>query len=105
MMPWRSISSGSACPTACAVAQRRNRGTSACRAAGVRSFESRTPDGAARTEASMTTTPTVTGPARAPRPTSSIPATSRFPARRSFRSSLKVGICERRPPENARCRA
>ena len=68
---------GDACPTAWAWAQRRMRGTIRSRACGDSSFESRTPCGAERHTSSMTTTPTVTGPASAPRPTSSIPASSR----------------------------
>ena len=77
MIPISSISAGEACPTAWPMAQRRRRGTMATRAAGVSSLESRTPAGALRQVSSMTTTPTVTGPARAPRPTSSMPASTR----------------------------
>ena len=53
------------------------------RAAGARSLESATPSGADRVVTSTTTTPTLTGPASEPRPTSSIPASSRAPSRRS----------------------
>ena len=91
MIPISSISSDEACPTALIGAQRSTRGTSFSRAAGVSSFESRTPVGADLVSRSTTTTPTVTGPARAPRPTSSIPATKRCPSRSSLRSSRSVG--------------
>jgi len=77
MMPTWSISAALACPTAYPMDQRWIRGTRARRAAGASSFESRTPVGAERTDSSIRTTPTVTGPASAPRPTSSMPASSR----------------------------
>ena len=77
MIPIWSISTGEACPTACAWAHRRIGATMRSRAGAERSLESRTPAGAERHTSSMTTTPTLTGPARAPRPTSSIPANNR----------------------------
>ena len=73
--PNESISPAVACPTADSAVQRGTRGPSRSRAAGVSSLESRSPVGAVRVRAMMTATPTLTGPATAPRPTSSMPAT------------------------------
>ncbi len=61
------------------------------RAPGVSSLESATPLGPVRVVASTTTTPTLTGPASAPRPTSSMPATRRAPEARSALSCRSVG--------------
>ena len=55
----------------------------------------------------MTTTPTVTGPASAPRPTSSMPASTRWPSRCRARSTRRLGRrgpvgLTARPPLRAR---
>ena len=71
-----SISSGQAWPTPWPRHHRWMRGTMPCRAAGASSLESLTPCGALRQVSSMATTPTLTGPASAPRPTSSIPTST-----------------------------
>ena len=55
----------------------RTRRAATSRSAGVSSFESRTPE---RCSSPGTTAATVTGPAHEPRPTSSIPTTTRSPA-------------------------
>jgi pimeloyl-ACP methyl ester carboxylesterase len=61
-------------------------------------LESRTP----RTcSVAGTTAPTVTGPAQAPRPTSSMPTTTRSPASQNFRSSRSVGPIFRVGPEGS----
>ncbi len=73
MMPHWSISSGLAWPTPQLNAHRLIFGTMSSRATVVRSLESLTPYGAEREARLIATTPTLTGPARAPRPTSSIP--------------------------------
>ena len=57
-------------------------------------MESFTPAGAERQVSSMTTTPTDTGPASAPRPTSSIPASRRWPWRCRARSTRREGLVE-----------
>ncbi len=88
-MPSASISAALACATAQAGAQRRSLGTIRSRAAGVSSLESRTPDGAERVSRSTSTTPTVTGPPSAPRPTSSTEASQRIPWARSISRSTR----------------
>ena len=94
MMPIASISAGEAWPTAQARAHRRIGATIRSRAAAVSSLESLTPTGADRQVSSMTTTPTETGPASAPRPTSSIPHNSRCPCRCRARSTRREGLPE-----------
>jgi hypothetical protein len=91
MMPTSSISAGVAWPTAYPIAQRRILGTRASRAAGDSSLLSRTPDGARRTDSSMRTIPTETGPLSAPRPTSSTEHTMTAPESRSWRSTRRLG--------------
>src|SRR5690625_3275855 len=91
MIPCRSISWGLACPTAPARAHLRIGGTSRPRFSGAMSLESRSPAGIRPQAGSMTTTPTLTGPASAPRPTSSMPATSVWPSANSCRSRFRVG--------------
>ncbi len=105
MMPISSISCGRGVPDGVGEAQRRIRGTIATRAAGVSSLESLTPVGALRQVSSMRTTPTVTGPARAPRPTSSIAAPGRGARRAGGRARPAGSACGSRDGQRpvARC--
>lgn len=66
-------------------------GTSACRRAGVSNLLSRTPVGAVGVTAVTTTTPTLTGPLRAPRPASLAQARAVTPVRSSARLYRSVG--------------
>ena len=79
-----------ACPTDQAVHQRVILGKSSSRRSSVSSFESRIPSGAV-TPIGTTTTPTDTGPAHAPRPTSSSPATVSNPSADSDFSKRALG--------------
>ncbi len=91
MMPISSISAGLAWPTAYSVTQRRIGRTSCSRAAGVSSLESARPGGTRPIDGVITTTPMVTGPASAPRPTSSIAASRVGPPRKSSFSKRRLG--------------
>src|SRR5690606_453763 len=73
MTPWASTSSALATPTARAAPQPCTAPASASRRRCVRSFESRTPGSGSTDQTSAATAPTATGPAMAPRPTSSSP--------------------------------
>ena len=72
-----------------ATAQSPTAAAARCRSGFVSFFESRIPR---RCSGADTTAPTVTGPAQAPRPTSSMPTTTRSPACQHRRSSRKVGV-------------
>src|SRR3954452_20644696 len=88
VMPQSSHSSYDAWPTPTPCAHRRTARAAFSRSARVSCFESRTP----RTcSGAGTTAATVTGPAHAPRPTSSMPTTTWSPASQNFRSSRSVG--------------
>ena len=87
-MPSVSHSSWLACPMPIATAHARTDTAATSRCSGVSIFESRTPR---RCSGAGMTAATVTGPAHAPRPTSSIPQTSRSPAFQHFRSRRSVG--------------
>ena len=103
--PSASISSGVAVPTAQPAAQDLIGGTRRSRSAGVRSFESRMPGGGRAVERSITTSPTWTGPAGEPRPTSSMAPSRYDPDRRRRRSRRRVGTpTGRRPPPAPECR-
>ncbi len=86
MMPYLSISAAVAEPVAHARPHSFATGTIASLRFGVINFESANPSGTAPIDASIATTPMVTGPAIAPRPTSSIPAMMRAPVAISSRS-------------------
>ena len=84
-------------PPTSAVHQLVMAGKSSSRRSSVSIFESRMPRGAV-TPIGTTTTPTDTGPAQAPRPTSSRPATSSNPSPHRDRSKRSLGRrC--RPPD------
>ena len=92
MMPTSSISAALACPTARASPQRPSAGSKRGRAPRARAaWSPRRPSGRTASSTSTTTTPTLTGPASEPRPTSSMPARSRAPSRRSTRSWRRCG--------------
>ena len=97
MMPTSSISAGLAQPTDAPAALARIGSTRASRRRAVSFLESLTPSGSSGGRPSMISTaqaPTATGPARAPRPTSSMPTTMRRPGPRraaSASSSSRVG--------------
>ena len=94
-MPSASHSAALAWPTAAATAHPMIFGYSASRCSRVSSFESRTRRirfGAGP----ITTAPTLTGPAHAPRPTSSMPHTSRAPSSKQPCSTRSLGACGRR---------
>src|SRR5258706_4458920 len=102
----RSISSTSARPRAHAFAPFRMRASWASRCFRVRRFESSRPPGS--NPSPRMTAPANTGPQRAPRPTSSTPATSAWPPCRASssnrvpqRSSTPRGIRGRRPRSEA----
>src|SRR5437773_8523787 len=89
-MSVRSISSGSTTPSANASARAAISRARRARSGGASSFESRTPwTGRSR---SRTTAPATTGPARQPRPTSSTPATTRYPSTDSRRSCVQPAV-------------
>ncbi len=77
-MPHSSHSTGVACPTAQAWHQRPTASKMSSRRASLSIFESRSHGGMERiwTRGRTIATPTVSGPAQAPRPTSSRPATT-----------------------------
>src|SRR5262245_36559920 len=87
-MLMRSISTGSAAATAQVTACLTIDSYSCSRSAAGTAFESQTP-GMCRSGC-RTTAPATTGPARQPRPTSSVPATYTNPARRSAFSRVRV---------------
>src|SRR5687768_6126868 len=88
-MLYRSISRAEAAPSAKATARSRILAARRTRSGAVSRFESSTP-AIARTSGGMTTAQATTGPARGPRPTSSMPAMSGpFPARSSRSSGLQ----------------
>ena len=77
VIPSRSHSSGPAWPTAQPAHHAATRSNMASLVSSVSCLESRSPFGIRRGDSHSTTTPTLSGPAQAPRPTSSIPATTR----------------------------
>src|SRR4051794_38428193 len=89
VMPYASHSSYEACPTPIPRAHFPTATAARSRSGLVSSFESRMPR---RCASPATTAPTVTGPAHAPRPTSSIPTTTCSPAAQHRRSRRSVGI-------------
>src|SRR5699024_10343711 len=79
-------------PTVAALAQDRTRSVASCRVRAVSCFESWMPAGtsaAVTRRRSNRATPTLTGPARAPRPTSSTPMTKSKPSLSSPCSTLR----------------
>ncbi len=96
--PRASISPEVAAPTAVATAQASIRGTSRSREAAASSFESRIPTGGRPVVASRTTSPTWSGPAGEPRPTSSIAPSRATPDRSRCRSMRRVGTAAGRRP-------
>src|SRR5690606_16042962 len=92
VIPSRSTSSGEASPTALCSPQDCARGASCSRRRSLRSLESRRPSGIFGMRPLTTHMPTPTGPAIAPRPTSSTPMTKREPARCKRRSIVRVGV-------------
>src|SRR4051794_33890830 len=98
VMPSSSHSMYDAWPTPTPRAQRRTARAAFSRSGRVSCLESRTP----RTcSVAGTTAATVTGPAQAPRPTSSMPTTTRSPASQNFRSRRSVGPILRVGPEES----
>ena len=91
MMPTVSTSSAVARPTAECSDQSVASGESSSRRFSLSSFESRSPSGCSPTPAATSDSPTATGPAIAPRPTSSHPITKRAPSRCRARSTARVG--------------
>src|SRR5918995_3925236 len=89
LMPRSSHSSWVAWPTAQAVHQPAMRSKSASRSCAVSCLESRTLY--TRRSRGSTAAPTVSGPAHAPRPTSSMPTTTSWPASHSSRSTASDG--------------
>ena len=87
-MPSSSHSSYDAWPTPTATAHLRTAAAATSRSGRVSCFESRIPR---RCSGGGTTAQTVTGPAHAPRPTSSMPHTTWSPLLQSRRSSRRVG--------------
>src|SRR5262245_39729574 len=88
-MPSSSHSSRVATPTAHAEHQPATRSNSFSRSASVSILESRTPF--TRRPRGRTAAPTISGPAHAPRPTSSTPTTTSWPAAHSSCSAERVG--------------
>ncbi len=92
MIPNSSISAAEASPTAENSTQSMQRGAKATRFGSLTSFESRNPSGIGPTEAEIIVTPTATGPASAPRPTSSHPTIRVTPDSKSDSSTSIVGM-------------
>ena len=94
VMPQSSHSSGDACPTAQAWHQDPTASKIDSRRASLSCLESRSHAGMERlvTRGRTSATPTVRGPAQAPRPTSSRPAISSWPSARRRRSSRRPGV-------------
>ena len=102
VIPMRSHSSGLACPTAQAVHQAATVSKICSRTCSDSCFESRSPRGRRCGAARSTATPTVSGPAQAPRPTSSIPATSWCPAAPQLPLVHPAGARRHRPRARSR---
>ena len=92
-MPQASHSVDEACPTDHAWHHAPTASKISSRRASLSILESRSHVGIDRswTRGRTTATPTVNGPAQAPRPTSSRPATDSYPSARRRRSSLRSG--------------
>ena len=88
-MPSSSHSSSEAWPTDQATHQSPMRSNSASRSASVSALESRTL--LTRLSRGSTAAPIVSGPAHEPRPTSSMPTTTSWPASHSSRSTSSPG--------------
>src|SRR5579884_608580 len=88
-IPSWSHSCSLACPTAHAAHHPARRSKRCSRRSSVSILESRTPY--TRRSAGSTAAPTVSGPAQAPLPTSSIPTTTWWPSAHSARSSDRLG--------------
>ena len=93
VMPHSSHSAGVACPTDHAWHHAPTASKISSRRASLSILESRSQGGMERswTRGRTTATPTVSGPAQAPRPTSSRPATDSYPWARRRRSSFRSG--------------
>ncbi len=102
--PSSSTSAADACPTAHSRAHVVSTGTKSSRADADRSLLSRRPAGTVTTDASVTTTPHVAGPAGEPRPTSSTEARRRTPERNIAASSSNVGASDARLTSRTRSR-